>query len=172
MQYKLEMQFGFHATHAISLLTRVRQSLEHLVLAMPPFDPADVYSDEVWQDPAAIPQPFIQPPVNDCFDGAKIIVYEFGNIVWNTVSVAFGWVIADPSRRKQAHCHKQITEWIYVVEGQGMIEVGGVSYLISRGDWIRINPGEAHALRNNKDQHLVVVCLCAPCFSMNDVCYQ
>ncbi len=150
------------------LINTSAASLEHLVLAAPPFDPTDVYVDESWQDPKAMPQSFVQPPVQDCFDGAKIVAYEFGNIV----SIAFGWATADPSRHKQAHYHKKITEWIYVVEGEGAIEIDGVSYAVARGDWIRINPGEAHALRNYKDRHMVVVCVCTPCFSMDDVHYR
>lgn len=142
-------------------------SLEHLVLAAPPFDPKDVYLDESWQDPILPPHPFNQPPVNECFDGAKIVAYEFDGIV----SVAFGWVINDPSRHKPAHYHKKTTEWIYVVEGEGFLELNGENHSIRAGDWICVEPGEYHALRNHKDQHMVVVCMCSPCFRMDDVHY-
>lgn len=143
-------------------------SLEHLVLAVPPFNPADVSVDESRQDPKAVPQQFVQPPVNDCFDGAKIIAYEFGNIV----SIAFGWVAADPARRKPAHYHEKTTEWIYVIEGEGAIEINDLLYPIVCGDWIRVSPGEEHALRNDKNQHMVVVCVSTPCFTADDVHYR
>jgi len=142
--------------------------LEHLVIAAPPFDPADIHLDESWQDPDVVPQPKVQPPIDDCFDGAKIIAYELDDVA----SVAFGWVTADPTRRKPAHYHKETTEWIFVVEGQGAIEVDGASHPITRGDWIRIDPGEEHAFRNENDESLVVVCICTPCFSMSDVHYH
>jgi len=142
-------------------------SLEHLVLATPPFDPTDVHLDEAWQDPNATPQPFAQPAIVDCFDGAKIVAYEFREIA----SVAFGWVMHDPERRKPPHYHERITEWIFVIEGKGAIEVDGVAHDIVPGDWIRIVPNELHALRNENDQHMVVACICAPCFSMDDVFY-
>lgn len=143
-------------------------SLEHLVLAAPPFDPKDVYVNEEWQDPNVTPVPFVQPLVSDCFDGAKIVAYEFDDIV----SVAFGWVINDPNRHKPAHYHKKTTEWIFVVEGEGFLELNGQNYAIRSGDWICVEPGELHALRNHRDQHMVVVCICNPCFSMDDVHYS
>ena len=143
-------------------------SLEHLVLAAPPFDPTDVHLNESWGDPEVPPQPFIQPPVDDCFDGARIVAYELENVA----SVAFGWVMADPTRHKPAHYHKETTEWIYVVEGEGFIEVNGVTHAINHGDWIRIDFGETHALRNSNDQHMIVVCICTPRFKMEDVYYK
>ncbi|QQG45352.1 MAG: cupin domain-containing protein [Candidatus Sungiibacteriota bacterium] len=155
-----------HTRH--KLINTSATSLEHLVLAAPPFDSADVYLDESWGDPKATPQPFVQPPVDDCFDGARIIAYELTGVA----SIAFGWVMADPTRHKPAHYNKDITEWICVVEGGGFIEVDGVSYPIRRGDWIRIDPDEKHALRNRNDQHMIVVCICTPCFKMEDVHYK
>lgn len=143
-------------------------SLEHLVLAAPPFDPTDVYLNGAWQDPAATPRSFPQPGVVDCFDGAKIVAYEFPGIA----SVAFGWVMRDPERRKQPHFHKKITEWIFVVEGQGIIEVDRVTHYVVPGDWIRIDPNECHALRSEDDRHMIVACVCTPCFSMDDVHYR
>lgn len=143
-------------------------SLEHLVLAAPPFDPQDVYLDEQLQDPKANPMPFIRPPTTDCFDGAKIVAYEVGNIA----SVAFGWVMHDLSLRKPPHYHKKTTEWIFVVEGEGFVILNGTCHPICCGDWIQVDPGQYHALRNNQDQHMVVACFCNPCFSMDDVYYE
>ncbi|MEK7583674.1 MAG: cupin domain-containing protein [Patescibacteria group bacterium] len=142
--------------------------LEHLVLAAPPFDPNDVHLDLAWKDPIVTPVPFVQPPVTDCFDGARIVAYEFPGIA----SVAFGSVLSDPERRKLPHYHKAATEWIFVIEGEGTLEVDGVPHLIGGGDWIRVDPGEAHAFRNEHAEHLVVTCICTPCFSMADVYYR
>ena len=150
------------------LINTSAASLEHLVLAAPSFDSSDVYVDDAWQDPyLSSPVPFVQPDVEECFDGAKIIAYELKGVA----SVAFGWVINDPSRHKPAHYHKKTTEWIFVVEGGGYLECDGQCYNISPGDWIRVEPGEHHALRSRRDQHMVVVCICNPCFSMDDVHY-
>ncbi len=142
-------------------------SLEHLVLATPPFNPTDVYLIKDWRDPDTAPQPFVQPLVTDCFDGAKIVAYKFPD----TASVAFGWVMAETSRHKLPHYHKEITERIFVVEGGGFIELEGILHEIVTGDWLTIKPREIHALRNINEQHMVVVCICTPCFSMDDVYY-
>ena len=104
-------------------------SLEHLVLSTPPFNPADVHLRDSILSADVLPQRFDRPPVDDCFDGAKIVAYDFVAIDKKVVdtSVAFGWVMADPKRRKPAHYHKISSEWIYVVEGMGFIEIDGKS---------------------------------------------
>lgn len=142
--------------------------LEHLVFALPPFDPADVHllgekrlADDV--------RPLSLPEVQECFDGAKILSYAFPHL---DLSIAFGWVINDPARRKQPHYHKKITEFVFVVEGKGFIEIDRVRQPIQPGDWIRIDPETEHALINESPEDMVVVCTCSPEFQMEDVHYR
>ena len=142
--------------------------LEHLVFALPPFDPADVHllgekrlAEEV--------RPLSLPEVQECFDGAKILSYAFQHL---DLSIAFGWVINDPARRKQPHYHKKITEFVFVVEGKGFIEIDRVRQPIQSGDWIRIDPETEHALINESPEDMVVVCTCSPAFQMEDVHYR
>ena len=143
-------------------------SLEHLVLAIPPFDPTDVLLVDEQYEPFSGFAPYNLPPIQECFDGAKIIPYTFPEI--NT-SIAFGWVINDPKRHKAAHYHKITREWAFIVEGNGFVEINGNNVPIAKGDWIQIEPEEFHAFRNNNDQYMVVVCICTPVFTMNDVYY-
>lgn len=143
-------------------------SLEHLVLATPPFDPADVYlADERYE---FFGKPSVRglPPVQECFDGAQIIPYAFPEI---NASVAFGWVINDPERHKAPHYHKCTKEWAFVVEGGGFMDIDSCGISVGRGDLVEIEPGERHAFRNNRDQYMVVVCVCTPSFGMEDVYY-
>lgn len=142
--------------------------LEHLVFAIPPFDPADVHLLEEKRLAEKV-QTLSLPVVQDCFDGAKILSYAFPNF---DLSIAFGWVINDPARRKQPHYHKKITEFVYVVEGRGFIEIDRVRHPIQSGDWIRIDPNTEHGLFNEAPEDLVVVCTCYPAFSMEDVHYR
>lgn len=142
--------------------------LEHLVFALPPFDPADVHllgekflAEEV--------HPLFLPEVQDCFDGAKILSYTFPHL---DLSIAFGWVINDPARRKQPHYHKKIVEFVFVAEGKGFIEIDRVCQPIQPGDWIRIDPETEHALINELPEDMVVVCTCSPAFQMEDVHYR
>ncbi len=144
-------------------------SLEHLVLALPPFDPTDVQvlgEQSHWRP---VSEPHLLPAVVECFDGAKIIPYDFPSL---NLSLAFGWVINDPARHKKPHYHQRTTEFVYVVEGSGVIEVDGEIGQAMAGDWVEISTGSPHAIRNNNDQYLVALCLCSPSFSMDDVHYH
>ena len=107
--------------------------------------------------------------MQECFDGARILSYAFPHL---DLSVAFGWVINDPARHKQPHYHKKITEFVFVVEGKGFIEINRVRQPIQPGDWIRIDPETEHALINESPEDMVVVCTCSPAFEMEDVHYH
>jgi mannose-6-phosphate isomerase-like protein (cupin superfamily) len=165
-------------------------ALEHLVLADPPFDPSDVVVLEPELDTLERNEVtrLKLPEMIECFDGAKIMGYEFSNL---DLSFAFGWSINDLARHKQPHYHKKTTEWIYIVEGKGTIETESLDFKtqtrwIEPGDWIEIPAGESHALRNyreqalvsgevrrtNHDEYLVVLCMCEPKFDMSDVHYR
>lgn len=142
--------------------------LEHLVFALPPFNPSDVHifyenhrAEKVYS--------LDLPKVQDCFDGAKILSYDFPKF---NMSIAFGWVVAGATINKKPHYHKEITEFIYVVEGNGFIEIDQVRQPIQSGNWICINPGKEHSLLNESPEDLVVVCTCFPSFKMEDVYYK
>ncbi len=139
--------------------------LEHLVFALPPFDPTDIY---LIKEEYSIGEthPLLLPEVQDCFDGAKILSYVFPHL---DLSIAVGRVTDNPARRKQPHYHKKITEWVYVVEGSGFIEINHVRQPIQSGDWICINPDTKHALLNEALEELVAVCICFPAFWVEDV---
>ena len=141
--------------------------LEHLVFVFPPFDPGNVHLLQEKYVEARARSLFL-PEVQDCFDGAKILSYVFPRL---DMSIAFGWVINDPDRRKHPHYHKKITEWVFVVEGRGSVRLNGQTLPIESGDWIRINPATEHALINESPEDLVVVCACSPMFQTEDVHY-
>jgi len=142
--------------------------LEHLVFAVPPFDPNDVYllgEKYLFSQAYALHLPKAQ----DCFDGAKMLAYNFSRL---GLSIAFGWVMNNPTRLKRPHYHKNTTEWVYVVEGEGFVEIDRECQTIKFGDWIQINPDTEHALLNGWPEDLVVMCVCSPAFQMEDVYYR
>jgi mannose-6-phosphate isomerase-like protein (cupin superfamily) len=142
--------------------------LEHLVFALPPFDPKDV--QVLYENPSFEKVvPFSLPEQQECFDGAKIISYEFGD---HDLSIAFGSVINDIERRKKPHFHKTTTEFVFVVEGQGYIELDGKRQVIQANDWLRIDPMTEHRFINEAPEDMVVQCICSPKFDMNDVHYR
>jgi mannose-6-phosphate isomerase-like protein (cupin superfamily) len=144
-------------------------SLEYLVIALPPFDPTDVFvaEDQGRAPLSGVPFKFLE--VIESFDGAKIMPYCYHPVL--DLSCAFGWVTNDPARRKKPHYHKVLTEYIYIVEGKGYVEVDGNAQAVTAGDWLEIQPTEPHAIRNPNDQHLVALCICSPHFDKTDVYY-
>jgi len=158
-----EMQGASHM-----LCNKSAGHLEHLVFAFPPFDPGDVHLLQEEHKEVRTRSLFL-PEAQECFDGVKILSYTFPRL---DMSIAFGWVINDPARRKKTHFHKKITEWIFVVEGKGSVRLNGQTLPIEHGDWIRINPATEHALINESPEDLVVVCACSPAFWMEDVHYR
>lgn len=142
--------------------------LEHLVLALPPFESSDVLIINDWNLPNLL-YPLELPQVQDCFDGAKILAYSFPGL---NLSIAFGWAINDPGRKKKPHYHQKATEFVYVADGKGFVEIDGVRYSIKSGDWVTIDPETEHALINESSEDMVVVCICYPHFQMEDVRYR
>lgn len=148
------------------LINKGAGQLEHLVFAFPPFDPSDVEMVEQelvedWYD-------LDLPKEVECFDGAKIIPYDFPHL---DLSIAFGRVINAADRRKETHFHKKTAEWIYIAEGEGKIKLDDTTMPVFAGDWITIPPGMRHALANFIPEDMVVVCVCSPAFDKNDVHY-
>lgn len=141
--------------------------LEHLVFALPPFSPADVQlidQEPIVAEMRSLPLPVVE----DCFDGAKILSYNFPHL---NLSIAFGWVPSDPTRHKQPHYHQKIIEFAYVVDGQGFIKINQIPHPIRPSDWLCIHPETKHGFLNEATEDLVVVCICSPAFQMEDVHY-
>lgn len=144
-------------------------SLEHLVLAFPPFDPDDVHAvnaSGVFIESDQDAKQHRLPPMTDSFDGARIISYPGWGL---SASIAFGWVINYPKRQKESHWHSKTTECIYIVEGQCFVEIDGMINPAKAGECFIIPPQTRHTIRSNSDQYAVVVCICSPPFSENDV---
>lgn len=49
----------------------------------------------------------------------------------------------------EAHYHKDATEFYYILEGQGTLEVGGDELELSPGLMVRIDPGTVHRGRGD-----------------------
>lgn len=148
------------------LLNAGATRLEHFVFAFPPFDTKDVHEVNDTGGSLGNLSHVNLPPSTDCFDGARIIPYSYPSL---DLSVTFGFVSNNPDRIKKAHHHVKTTEWVYVVEGKGEVSLDRRTTLIEAGDWIRIDPGVSHALRNKNPEHMVALCICDPAFDMRDV---
>lgn len=59
-----------------------------------------------------------------------------------------------------------------MVEGKGAIQSQFDRLDISRGDWIKIEPGTPHTMLNFDPEDMIVVCVSSPAFDMDDVYYD
>lgn len=142
--------------------------LEHLVIALPPFDPEDVQLLGNLAPYAQKDHPIALRKPQDCFDGAKIVPYIFRDY---DLSIAYGWTSLEAAKDKLPHYHKLSTEWIYVVQGKGELFTDHCHEFIGHHDWIKIEPKTPHTIRSLGPEDLIVVCISSPAFDMEDVYY-
>ncbi|MFA6447021.1 MAG: cupin domain-containing protein [Patescibacteria group bacterium] len=140
--------------------------LEHLIIALPPFDPEDVQLLGNLAPYAQKDHPIALRKPQDCFDGAKIIPYIFRDY---DLSIAYGWTSLDAAKDKRPHYHKRSTEWIYVVGPHGQMHTDCSIEIISSGDWIKISPETPHAFNSCSSEDLILVSISSPAFDMEDV---
>ncbi|MBN1829823.1 MAG: cupin domain-containing protein, partial [Deltaproteobacteria bacterium] len=66
------------------------------------------------------------------------------------------------------HRHHIIDEIYHVTAGRGVMSIEGDRFEIEQGDTIAIPRGCKHAVDNNGDDPLVILCACAPPYSHED----
>lgn len=54
-----------------------------------------------------------------------------------------------PGTAEQRHCHVRARQFFYVLEGEAVLELEGVSHRLRRGDGLHVPPGTAHQMRND-----------------------
>ncbi len=143
--------------------------LEHLVLAIPPFNPHDVEllddSHETEPEPRIFEyekSPIAAP------DGATIYELMSGDERKELdVALAFGFL---PEEREAIpHYHGISEEIYYVVSGAGRVRLGDMNYDIKRGSVIRIPTNTVHALENkSKSEVLSILCVSSPAYREGD----
>lgn len=67
-----------------------------------------------------------------------------------------------PGQDFQAHYHNIMEENFYILEGKVDIVVDGVCHTLSEGDFIHIEPGEVHYVKNAYDRTVRMVSTLAP----------
>jgi uncharacterized cupin superfamily protein len=72
------------------------------------------------------------------------------------VAVNLAWV---PAGKETAiyHRHHREEEWVYVLEGRGVIELEDAEHPVGPGDFAAFPPGVAHHLRNTGDERLLIL---------------
>ena len=144
-----------------------RTPLEHLVCALPPFNPADV---------RLVPEHRIEPPVEQ-LDQEKILVRaQDGASVYELLSPQerqmLGMSLAmgelPPHKKAILHYHILSQELYYVISGTGRITLDDKTADIKQGSVIVVPRYTVHGLENNSSRPLHVLCLAAPAYADYD----
>jgi mannose-6-phosphate isomerase-like protein (cupin superfamily) len=73
-----------------------------------------------------------------------------------------------PGRSTTPHHHKLTEDFYYILEGHGLMEIGGESNVVGPGDAIAIPPGANHTITNTGTETLTFLCTCAPGYEHED----
>lgn len=71
-----------------------------------------------------------------------------------------------PGQTTEPHLHKKSEELYFILEGEGILSIGGESRPVSTGDCALIPPGSLHSIRAVSP--LRFLCCCAPPYSHED----
>jgi len=58
-----------------------------------------------------------------------------------------------------AHTHHDCLEWYIFLSGEGEMVVGNETFMVKAGDFVEVELGKVHDLRNDEDDDLVFVTL-------------
>jgi mannose-6-phosphate isomerase-like protein (cupin superfamily) len=73
-----------------------------------------------------------------------------------------------PEKSTAPHYHELTEEIYYILEGRGVMLLGGESREVHTGDAIAIPPGATHSIANTGSGILKFLCCCAPCYEHED----
>ncbi|MBW3018588.1 cupin domain-containing protein [Candidatus Woesearchaeota archaeon] len=141
-------------------------ALEHLVFAIPPFDPEDV--EIVHGSPGdSAPERFSHdtPPVK-ALDGA--LVYELMSAEERRqldVALAVGFL--PPNREATPHLHRISDEVYYVIDGFGKARTGQHNFEVKKDSVIYVPKGHVHALESGSEG-LSILCVSSPAYTEED----
>ncbi len=79
--------------------------------------------------------------------------------------LAATWVTVEPGGQQKLHHHTAIQIYV-IVQGSGLMHVGGESQQVSAGDLIYIPSDAKHGIENNTAESLVYVSAATPAFDL------
>lgn len=74
----------------------------------------------------------------------------------------------EPGQSVTPHFHRETEEVYYILEGEGVMTVGGEQRGVSAGDAILIPLNAIHSLENTGATSMRIVLVCGPAFSRSD----
>lgn len=92
--------------------------------------------------------------------------YRFGNsgpkYLMKGPRLNFALVVFNPGEDFQAHKHEIMEENFYILEGKIDIVVDGKKHVLSKGDFINIEPNEEHYVINPYNESVKMVSVLGP----------
>jgi mannose-6-phosphate isomerase-like protein (cupin superfamily) len=73
-----------------------------------------------------------------------------------------------PGAATTPHRHLETEEIYYILEGRGLMRVGGQTAPVGPGDAVAIPPGTSHQITNTGDLTLKFLCCCSPGYEHED----
>lgn len=73
-----------------------------------------------------------------------------------------------PGKCTTPHFHPQTEEIYYILEGQGLMQIGGETRMVGPNDAIAIPPGQRHQITNAGGGILRFLCCCTPAYEAGD----
>ena len=67
-----------------------------------------------------------------------------------------------PGSAEQRHLHRRARQFFYVLAGQAVLELEGVTHVLGAGQGLHVPPGCAHQMRNDAAEELRFLLVSAP----------
>jgi mannose-6-phosphate isomerase-like protein (cupin superfamily) len=74
----------------------------------------------------------------------------------------WGIIVFKPGQELGTHCHNEVEEHFYFLEGSAQMTVDGDSFPVKPGDVVRLDPPECHNIANTGDTDLRMVFIKCP----------
>jgi mannose-6-phosphate isomerase-like protein (cupin superfamily) len=82
----------------------------------------------------------------------------------------WGVIVFKPGQAMGGHCHNEVEETFYFLEGTPQLVVDGVSYRVQPGDAFRLDPPECHDIINDTAEDTRLIFIKTPYLPDDKVC--
>ncbi len=146
--------------------------LEHLVFALPPFDPKDIQILDDDNRNIVINKYGYNKEPFEAKDGAMIYeLIESEERKKLDFALAVGFL--PKGRKALAHHHDISEELYYFLSGEGRVRVGREYFDVKKGSLVYIPVNNIHALENKSDsEELEVLCVSSPAYTEKDFIFD
>jgi len=100
-------------------------------------------------------------------DGSR--VRELAHPDWSPArNLSLAEATVAPGEATRLHRHRRSEEIYLFSAGRGRMTLAGAEFAVATGDCVVIAPGTPHQLTNDGSEPLILLCCCAPAYSVED----